>query len=334
MAGIVPSSDDMTAFLQRYQQQGLAAALKEFSTTIAHDPNFSEARPNNKMNKAPVNEYASQGIALIVGPERVRMMVHEAVLTKHPNCFAKLLTETRRLSHEENRLTVPDEKPQDVQMLLSYLYAGVLVFPTGRPTLEEIIDCHVLAVKYSVSKMADCATDRAKSSLGIDAGTGYIQWSHFRQLEEAGLRGGKMWRELLGCLCTQFLDKGLMDIVSLPQDYLEFETGVAMDLLRTIFNRWGFGSASLVSHVTARPEVPKYDNKASDGSRNDNGNYTSSIGYEPHQNSNPTAQPDHSKSFVQSAWPNTEWGRPCAGPYQETTSDWLPPIAAQNAGWD
>jgi hypothetical protein len=339
MAGIIPSSDDMTAFLQRYQQQGLAAALQEFSTTIAQDPNFSDGRPNNnKMNKAaPVNEYASQGIALIVGPERVRMMVHEAVLTKHPNCFSRLLTETRQLSSEENRLTVPHENPKDVQLLLSYLNAGILVFPTEQPTLEAIVECHILALGYFVHKMAECAIDRAKSAAGTNAGAGYIQWSHFRQLEEAGLRGDRMWREPMECLCTQFLDHGFMGMANFSLGSLDFENAANTDLLIAISNRRtkkaGFESASM-SQATVRPEVPNHDNKESDGSWNDNGKCASSIGYQPQQNSKPAAHPDHSKSFPQCALPNTEWGRPCAGPYQGTTSDWLPPIAAQNTGWD
>jgi hypothetical protein len=326
MAGIVPSPNDMTAFLQRYQQQGLAAALQEFSTTVAHDPNFFEARTNNKMNKAPVNEYASQGIALIVGPERVRMMVHEAVLTKHSNCFAKLLAETRQLSSKENRITAPDEKPQDVQMLLSYLYAGKLVFLTEQPNLEAVVDCHILAVKYSVGKMAECAIDRAKSVAGTDSYAGIIDWAHFKQLEAAGLRDGRMWRELMECLCTQFLDIGYTRDIIYPEDGLTFETAAARDLLLAICNRRTkearFESAS------------NHDNTDPNGSWNDNGNYPSSIGYETHQDSNPAAHQDHSKSYPQFSWPNTEWGRPCPGPYQETTSDWLPPIAAQNAGWD
>lgn len=223
-------------------------------TAVANKQDFGDDTQRDASIENFENEYTSPGVALIVGPTRVRMMVHEAVLKRYPNSFSKLLQETRLASDETSRLTVATEKPEDVRILLSYLYGGgTLAFLGESPSLEAIIDCYIVAVRYSVQDMVRCAIDRAETVTRFAGDRENVNWSHFIQLENGRLRPSDMWSTLMVSLCTQLLDNCCdVGLRSVLDDGMGCDLAATVELLQVISDELKPVSKSVTPNVQTR----------------------------------------------------------------------------------
>lgn len=175
---------------------------------------------------------------LIVGPEQLVMTAHKEVLTKFNSFFATSLENGRAEEGTENVIKLPDEEPQNIRQILSFLYGAD---PWSIPlSLTDVINRYILADKYRLEELASCALNRAVSQTdgwSVES----TSWSHFEQLKAAGLQGSMMWSTLMGAICTKLVPRnanfGNLDLESLLADGLESDSTAAIDLLREISTR-------------------------------------------------------------------------------------------------
>lgn len=244
-------------------------------------------------------------------------MAHRAVLTKHKNFLSPHLENAGFEDGGNTELKVPGESPEDIAIMLSYLYTGSLPMPKNtQPTIEAHITYYVIAKRFGIEEMANNAVNCCGGA-GWDVEA--IYWSHFVQLRDVGLRQSKMWSRLMDLLCTEILYDARGDswrpkpksvLGGVLEGGMESDPAAAIELLRQISDRLKAVSSPSIWKITTPPIQPMKTNSW-DNVDSDPGEVP--IDGETHQDCNVGTHPNDSNAGARSCWdtdgtePKSNW---------------------------
>jgi len=180
-------------------------------------------------------------VALIVGPEQVSMAAHKEVLTVCDGFFASCLEDERFAEGVKNEIKLPDETPENVGKILSFLY--LCMEDNERQVsflcLTEVVEYYILAQKYCITEMAHIARLAVNDSLiCFPRKTPRIYYSHLKLLKDSGLTRSDMWFDLLREVCRHILKHKHKseELRPMPKEGLESDLEATTDILRMVYD--------------------------------------------------------------------------------------------------
>ncbi|KAI1609257.1 hypothetical protein EDD37DRAFT_653780 [Exophiala viscosa] len=183
-------------------------------------------------------------ITLEAGPDATPLTAHKAILTRC-SYFAKCLDD-RFEEGINNKIKLPQESPEDLLKLLSWLYTGKLyagdredmqiVELRSEPTtmaVMDLINLFIIADKYCCDRMAAKVLEIVGDSDCI--GPEEVSVCHLERVYDADLRGSLLWQVLMEKLARGFhrADQRF-DVLSLYGKGLDAKPDIASDLLMEI----------------------------------------------------------------------------------------------------
>lgn len=244
------------------------------------------------------------------------MTAHIAVLAKYNSILSDYLSGAWFRNLKVAEMKLPDSSPEDVGIILSYMYTGRMVPAPDvqEAKIEAYINYYILAKTYEIEAMATELNET------IPWGIENVSWSHFLRLEDAGLRGSTMWSTLMDVLCTQILqDAGQVSnwnfncrgvLGGVLEGGMESDPTAAIELLHLISDRLKLIPSPPVWNNATPPLQPMKKNSW-DKVDSDTGEVP--IDGETHQDCNVETHPNDSNAGARSCWdtdgtePESNW---------------------------